>query len=108
MCFAKSDCGELGVAQIRAAPDDVGISGLGPKPTNPWCQHPRRPPPKIKSGPERGNTGEPVLRIRTARSRYFLGQFVGESVSPVPRAVVRSFGDTRRDDFPFSLSHTSV
>ena len=26
---------------------DVGISGLGSNPTNPWCQRPRRPPLQI-------------------------------------------------------------
>ena len=27
----------------------VGISGLGTNPTNPWCQHPRRPPLHCKT-----------------------------------------------------------
>jgi hypothetical protein len=26
---------------------DVGISGLGSNPTNPWCQRPRRSPPNL-------------------------------------------------------------
>jgi hypothetical protein len=30
-------------ARIRVA-RYVGISGLGTNPTNPWCQHPGRPP----------------------------------------------------------------
>jgi hypothetical protein len=35
---------EFRVAKTGAA-RDVGISGLGTNPTNPWCQRPRRPPP---------------------------------------------------------------
>lgn len=27
----------------------VGIGGLGTNPTNPWCQHPRRPPLQYKT-----------------------------------------------------------
>jgi hypothetical protein len=33
----------LRAAKIRAA-RYVGIGGLGTNPTNPWCQHPGRPP----------------------------------------------------------------
>jgi hypothetical protein len=36
------------LSEFRAAKTwgarDVGISGLGTNPTNPWCQRPRRPP----------------------------------------------------------------
>ena len=36
------------LSEFRAAKTwgarDVGISGLGSNPTNPWCQRPRRPP----------------------------------------------------------------
>ena len=30
----------------------VGISGLGTNPTNPWCQHPSRPPLHYEPGSE--------------------------------------------------------
>ena len=33
----------LRIAKNRAV-QYVGISGLGTNPTNPWCQHPGRPP----------------------------------------------------------------
>jgi len=29
----------------------VGISGLGTNPTNPWCQHPGRPPLQCEAAP---------------------------------------------------------
>jgi hypothetical protein len=39
--------------KFRAAkpelPVNVGISGLGTNPTNPWCQRPRRPPLQYKT-----------------------------------------------------------
>lgn len=38
----------LRVARTWAA-RNVGISGLGPNPTNPWCQHPSRSPLQKKA-----------------------------------------------------------
>src|ERR1700688_4063602 len=41
------------LSEFRAAKTwgarDVGISGLGTNPTNPWCQRPRRPPLQYKT-----------------------------------------------------------
>src|SRR6266404_5600662 len=64
------------LSEFRAAKTwgarDVGISGLGTNPTNPWCQHPRRPPLQYTTAASPRRTtnlslGRKELRMTRAR-----------------------------------------
>ena len=46
---------------------NMGISGLGTNPTNPWCQHPRRPPPKYKTQPQDWGPAIPGGSVKARR-----------------------------------------
>jgi hypothetical protein len=49
----------------------VGDSGLGTNPTNPWCQHPRRPPSRSLS------VAQVNARMKMGRPAQILGVAVG-------------------------------
>ncbi len=55
---------------------DVGISGLGTNPTNPWCQRPRRPPPDLAARANAGKEREPMRQFRVPELAGLFAGFV--------------------------------
>ena len=70
----------LRVAQTRAT-RNMGISGLGTNPTNPWCQHPRRSPPEFKTEPQQCGPAMPGCSMRRPKRVGEVLQLAGGGAS---------------------------